>query len=271
MVAAGRRKRTWRSIVARHLREYTGAASVEDSLVVLVRETVEGIPCPPTDLDAVCTRAGIAVTPSDDLIGAGALLNEAGTLRIIYATDLSLTRRRFTIAHELGHAVLQRIAQMPIPSSRELERLCDMFATEVLLPEPAFLGAIDDCFHISMLPALASRFQTSLTSTAIRYAELKDVSIFEVGKGRVRWGTGIIRCGLVSSLDDHLKPAIANGISGQTGTNEVYLNINGSIRSCRVEYWPMGKTGRVLILIGRSGKSNPMPLKPLNGPIQRIG
>ena len=122
-------------------------------------------------------------------------MRDGMNLQILYARDLSVARRRFTIAHEIGHVVLQKVAHGRVSPSNELERLCDMFATELLMPKPVFLREIDHDFHLSGLPDLAHRFRVSLTSAAIRLAEIRKVSIFETDKTEVRWGVGIVRRG----------------------------------------------------------------------------
>jgi Zn-dependent peptidase ImmA (M78 family) len=99
-----------------------------------------------------------------DLMGAGALVNEGAGVKIIYASDLELPRRRFTIAHELGHLFIENVSPHRASASKELERLCDMFATEILLPHCEFLPMVSGEFHVSALPNVARAFQVSLTT-----------------------------------------------------------------------------------------------------------
>ncbi len=254
MVTSTRRMKRWRSIAAKAICEHSGATSPEDAVLILATKLLQDVDCPPTDLEALCAKMNISAMPSADLIGNGALENDGRGFRIVYAPDLPVSRRRFTIAHELGHAVLQKASKKVFSASNELERLCDMFAAEVLLPRPHFLRSIDDEFHLSTLPQLARSFQVSVTTTAIRYAELMQVSIFEAAKHHIRWGIGIVKRGPVAQIDDALKPAVASAISGQIGRDRLYLTIDGSVRTCDVQYWPVGKTGRALILIRSSNR-----------------
>jgi hypothetical protein len=109
--------------------------------------------------------------------------------------------RRFTIAHELGHYVLQH-------PSRSLVELCDplargperspayeeleanAFASELLMPErlvrPHCVG-----MPVSLAPALqiAHRFGVSVRAAAIRFTELTDAACAAVlsERGAVRW------------------------------------------------------------------------------------
>jgi IrrE N-terminal-like domain len=259
MVATAAHARSWRSIAARSLRDSTGAASVEDAIRTLASGALEGIHCPPTDLDALCAKVGVSACASADLMGAGALVNEGAGPKIIYASDLGLPRRRFTIAHELGHLFIENVSPPRASASKELERLCDMFATEILLPRPEFLPTVSGEFHLSALPNVARAFQVSLTTAALRLAELRRVSVFEVINNDVSWGTGLVRRGSLRTIDEVLQPAIQKALSGQTGTDQVYLNIDGSIRLHGIEYWPLGKPRRALFLIRRIAPASQEP------------
>jgi Zn-dependent peptidase ImmA (M78 family) len=80
--------------------------------------------------------------------------------RIVLHAGEPPPRRRFTLAHELGHWVCQvleghaapvycRAPDLAPDSDRQLEREANVFAAELLMPEPAvrdaFAGAIADC------------------------------------------------------------------------------------------------------------------------------
>jgi Zn-dependent peptidase ImmA (M78 family) len=248
-VVTSSRTRKWRSSVARDFRDMTSSASVEDAVVRVASELLDQVRCPPTDLETICEKLHVKTRDSHELIGSGALIKQGESLQILCAPDLSQERRRFTIAHELGHVVLARRGEKPVRQSRELERLCDMFAAELLMPTATFIQAVGRVVHVQDIPALARSFQVSLTSAAIRCAELRRVSIFEADEDRILWGSGIIRRGRTRDIDQTLFPAIAKAIAGAQGTDQVYMNIDDSIRKCEVEYWPFGRSRRALILI----------------------
>ncbi len=80
--------------------------------------------------------------------------------RIVVRADEPTSRRRFTIAHELGHWVCQVADGHPAPvycrpldlseaADRALEREANVFAAELLMPEEAvrshFAGAVSEC------------------------------------------------------------------------------------------------------------------------------
>ncbi len=98
-------------------------------------------------------------------------------------------RQNFSCAHEIGHALLSELnlelcveeaefrtfnPQAPaLARAKARERLCDAAATELLMPEIVFkkyllaLGA-----SISSIESLANIFRVSISSTAIRIAEV---------------------------------------------------------------------------------------------------
>lgn len=68
---------------------------------------------------------------------------------IYYSNDCGVARRRFTVAHEIGHLVLERFHRHigrdnanapPNTYHRELERAVDRIAAELLMPEPLLIG-----------------------------------------------------------------------------------------------------------------------------------
>jgi Zn-dependent peptidase ImmA (M78 family) len=100
-------------------------------------------------------------------------------------------RRRFSIAHELGHLEMHRwednvaiclstdIDIIPFRAqSSSKEREANLFASALLLPE-RFFAPMCDCADPSLdeIARLARRFNTSLTATAIRYADYTEEPI----------------------------------------------------------------------------------------------
>ncbi len=94
-------------------------------------------------------------------------------------------RERFTIAHELGHyfidehrnALIRGVGCHPsfseFQSDELAEREADLFASRLLMPTWAFTAAIPkNPQGIPDILTLKKQFETSLTSTAIRYVGL---------------------------------------------------------------------------------------------------
>lgn len=112
-------------------------------------------------------------------------------------------RGRFTLAHELGHYFidshrngLQRGLLEPHPSKnneakhQKIEREADFFASCLLMPEQRFSK---DCFkrkfQFSIIEELSKKYNVSLTSCAIRFADIGNhpIMIVYCENNKVKW------------------------------------------------------------------------------------
>lgn len=153
----------------------------------------DGITAFPVDLAAITEKRGIHLEANGDAeLGVSAMLLRSGnSFGIFYSTAIpSVGFQRFSIAHELGHYFLEgHIDQIPfntsgIHTSRAggfpsdiFEQEADNFASGLLMPSKLFrraLNRFDD--GLAGVKGLASLCQTSLTATAIRYAELTEAA-----------------------------------------------------------------------------------------------
>src|SRR5580698_50481 len=120
---------SWTSAAARRIISAAGGhCTVEEAVVQVVgvlRQDAEG---DPVSLEKVAEQLGIISIESDDIAVSGELRRDGDSLRIAYASGLSTPRRRFTIAHELGHAFFERSGPGCPRRGKELERICDLFA-----------------------------------------------------------------------------------------------------------------------------------------------
>lgn len=107
-------------------------------------------------------------------------------------------RRRFTIAHELGHWELHSNHSQFLCDADDmrdygrsiLEMEANHFAAELLMPTSHFRGACADLDpSIATVKKLAEEFQTTITATAIRLADLSRHKIVVVWHqdNKVRW------------------------------------------------------------------------------------
>lgn len=99
-----------------------------------------------------------------------------GSYRICVNANDSMERRRFTICHEIAHIVLGLKSDHRTQAwtrSRPLpERLCDLFAAELLLPAGLFKPAAEAApTSFASIDALAKTFEASVTATGSRYAD----------------------------------------------------------------------------------------------------
>lgn len=150
----------------------------------------EGITSLPVDPFALAASRDIVVQAKPDTADgvSGMLLRHGDLFGILYATYIpSEGFQRFSISHELGHYFIEGHLDQLLPkdgvhSSRagfvsgdpyELE--ADNFAAWLLMPAGLCKRAIirRDA-GLTTVEALAAECRTSLTATAIRYAELTD-------------------------------------------------------------------------------------------------
>jgi hypothetical protein len=217
------------------------------------------IPCPPTDLEILGDR--LAVTRrEEDIGGTGQLRKMGSSYEIVYSPNQPLARRRFTIAHELAHLILIQELQHTRQPTKEVERLCDLIAVELLMPESQFRAALQNQWTIDALFTLARTFQASLTATSRRCAELTGITIFEADGGRITWAQGPLRNTIALEEDELLNEVLA-ACAGKTGATQLYLNNGQAVRHWTAEYRPLGKTGRALFLLSRvrSDSETPSP------------
>jgi Zn-dependent peptidase ImmA (M78 family) len=96
---------------------------------------------------------------------------------IITAEELPDERRRFTIAHELGHVLIESTGANAPRAGREVERLCDLIATELLMPSARFRERLPEMLTLSEIWRLSREFRVSFLAAAYRCVELARVSI----------------------------------------------------------------------------------------------
>jgi|HubBroStandDraft_1064217.scaffolds.fasta_scaffold49733_1 hypothetical protein len=243
----------WKSAAAQRLMSTAGSPDVLEAVRTITADLLRGAECPPTDLDAIAARLKARVT-GEEIFGSGELRRDGSGYVIVYAADLSIPRRRFTIAHELAHVVIDRTGPNAPRAGKELERLCDLIAAELLMPAPIFRAQMPVMLHIADIFLLAKQFQASLAATAHRCAELSRSTLFEVAYERLTWSCGPLRRS--SALrDDDLIQHIRRASAGESAQTVLYLNDDSSIRPVRVEYHAFGRTGRALFLLTAASMS----------------
>jgi hypothetical protein len=153
----------------------------------------EGITSLPVDPFAIATSRDIiteAKASTTDGV-SGMLLRHGDTFGILYATHIPNEGfQRFSVAHELGHYFLDGHIDHVLPkdgthtsyagfvSADPYELEADYFAVGLLMPRIPFQHIIRK--HdpgLSVIEVLARDCRTSLTATAIRYAELTNDAV----------------------------------------------------------------------------------------------
>jgi Zn-dependent peptidase ImmA (M78 family) len=99
--------------------------------------------------------------------------------QIFYNPDRPSGRVAFSIAHEISHTFFPttsggaRFREMCDSDSREaneLERLCDLGASEILMPREEFRTEVGREWSVSSVPRLVQRFGSSFEATLFRLA-----------------------------------------------------------------------------------------------------
>ena len=214
MVRTTRRKAPTPTAVLRLLKMAGGAESIEDAVRSVVQMYFGDIPGPPIDLNAAASKLNVALC-EEDVPVSGELRKKGKDYTIVVSSHLSPNRKRFTIAHEMAHLLFERSGRNPPRTGKEVERLCDLLASEILMPARLLESLHEDAAPHRVVQ-LSELFGTSVQAAAIRYSRLKKVSVFQIEGDNVIWGTGVVRKGPVKDLDFGIRSIISKiGANGE--------------------------------------------------------
>lgn len=163
-----------------------------------------GFDCLEIDPFAIAAKLDIEVRAKKDSAPgvSGMLLRHGNNFGIIYATHLDNEGfERFSVAHEIGHYLLEghpealfpngdgeHTSQAGFNSADYYEREADFFASGLLMPSHLFKAALRrEGEGLEAILSLKEKCKTSLTATAIRYAKLTSVpaAVIISSEGRV--------------------------------------------------------------------------------------
>jgi Zn-dependent peptidase ImmA (M78 family) len=215
----------------------------------LTAPLLKGIDCPPTDLHGIARGLSIPII-EESIGGSGELRRTTEGLQIICNPKQAAHRRRFTIAHELGHAIIEESGDSFNQNTIETERLCDLFAVELLMPEHRFREHLPQKVTFPGIRALAAQYQTSLQTTAYRCAELANVTIIEAKNGKFGKPYGQLQRANAADvlLDESLRALAMRACKGESGTTQLYLTHRYSVRQWNIHYHPLGSEHALFIL-----------------------
>ena len=172
--------RAWVSKTSRDICERTRLDDPQVAVRYLARQILGADSEIPTNLKLIAKQLKVMSVVEEPLPFDGMLVREKGLLSIKLNSRSHYLRRRFTLAHEIGHIILATGQQHDDKWKRqtctgvEVEKLCDAAASELLMPE----WEVRDFFaskEVSpeTVSAFASRFQVSLEAASTRIRELK--------------------------------------------------------------------------------------------------
>jgi Zn-dependent peptidase ImmA (M78 family) len=153
----------------------------------------DGIETLPINPFAIAASRDIVVDAKPDTVEgvSGMLLRHGNVFGILYATNVpSEGFQRFSVSHELGHYFLDGHIDYVLPrdgfhashagfvSADPYELEADHFAAGLLMPSGLFKPALNKVsVGLSAVESMANLCKTSLTATAIRYAELTSEAV----------------------------------------------------------------------------------------------
>jgi len=158
-----------------------------------------GLTDPPVDVAAVAKDLGILLLEENLTDCDGCLVIHDGAAAVVVNRDLQpIGRKRFTVAHEIGHFQLHRQTGYWAESARDMETgwhsgaefEANVFAAELLMPS----RYVDANFAQRMptlwtVDELATCCNVSTTAAAVRLARLSHhaCAVVYVSEGRIRW------------------------------------------------------------------------------------
>lgn len=243
-------------IAARRLLRLAGnPGSVKSAISIIASKLLEGVSTPPTDLDAIMEKLNVAgCEEREDVAGCGALAKDGPHLKILYCTGLAPGRRRWTVAHELGHAVFESTGPNPPRSGHDVERLCNRIAAEILLPRHFIVSRLPRQLSVSDVFRIAREFDTSLEAAAIRCVELRRVSVFQAKQGKVLRGHGLVRNDRDAASDRSLRRVVSASAHRDHGEERLALVVNNRAGWWIADWQSMGSGGLKLFLLRPEAK-----------------
>lgn len=157
----------------------------------------------PVDPYAIAGQIGVHVSEDDvDGYAGMIILVEGRALISIRRSIREEAKKRFTVAHELGHYKIPGHLSPGVPSFRctdedlntfqgpaKKEIEANRFAAELLMPEDAFLARIEgEDLGYQLVQELMEEFGTSLTATCLRFVQVERTQALAYSvDGKVKW------------------------------------------------------------------------------------
>lgn len=213
---------------------------------------------PGESLQAMALRLGVSKIVEEPMPFEGGLYELPNGDRVIKVNASSPpTRRRFTLAHEIGHLLLGTPGlRSSCGGNQALERKCDAIASELLMPAEDAVPFISGLGKPSPegLRAIASRFDVSLQAAAFRVH--RDLGLWKCFIGcwqrnpkiTTEWFVGYQRRWDRVEPDEHsLDLALASESSVQS---REYWQRGPEPEPVWLNLLRLGNSGRVLGLVG---------------------
>lgn len=150
--------------IANQLRVQDGSRAVE----ILVKDSLRATP----SLEALARKLGVSRIVEERLPFEGGLFRLSdGELVVKLNSESPFVRKRFTLAHEIGHLLLGKPGlRSSCGNDRDLERACDCIASELLMPSEDTTAFVQSLGQPSpdKLKMVAAKYTVSVHAAAIR-------------------------------------------------------------------------------------------------------
>lgn len=181
-----------------HWREKTPSSAARRALETIIPTSTKS--AMPVDVQAAAKYVGIEQVVDSEMTDCDGLLSStpSGTYIASLRKGQGNVRKRFTLAHEVGHAIIyqsighhsaamdgQLRCRAGNADERDEERLCDLIAAELLMPRVQFGNVMEETgVCASTVPGIAQRFGVSLQAAGRRVAQILP---YDIGIGL--WAT----------------------------------------------------------------------------------
>lgn len=133
---------------------------------------------PVTDICSILEENGIIIVEYDaknDNFDGVSFMTDNGYHIIIINKSFSNDRKRYTIAHELGHIIMHMSPDFIISDYRDIEKEADIFASEFLMPSEIIKNSLLN-LKLSSLSSLKQYWLTSMASIIRKAKDLGYIS-----------------------------------------------------------------------------------------------
>jgi Zn-dependent peptidase ImmA (M78 family) len=212
------------TILRAHFRGSSRLTLVEDWVDSVIGEGDSRHCFGPTAVTRAGKRLHVYRIPDPDLQCDGELWHAGGLLIAFTSDSQSPQREMFTMAHELGHASLYAINPEVDQNNVEVERICDIFASELIMPINFVREMWRRIPDVEAVTKIMNKCGTSLPASCRRVADyLGDATVgIASDKGIIqeRYGIGMGRelrsaldWGLDRTLEQKLSTDLPDGLA----------------------------------------------------------
>jgi hypothetical protein len=151
---------------------------IERGLGERIARTISGLAGPPpVDLEALAGALGVEAIRYTDLTEDGRTTWVDGRPHVDLRSDRPATRTRFTLAHEIGHILIDADESVAHRTHglahNDIETLCDWIAASILMPREWVASyARRERYTLSLLRVVAHQANVSLAAASVRMAEV---------------------------------------------------------------------------------------------------